>query len=72
MQADMDELVHVKFEGIMTDMIVKIDPELYIRYAVMEQGQLVIYAPLFKALYGTLCAYLLFWRKFTAKMVECI
>ena len=48
MQDDMDGLVHVKFEGIMYDMLVNIYPELYSRYAVMEQGKLVIYAALNK------------------------
>ena len=35
MQADMEKLVHVKFEGIIVEMLVKIDPELYSRYVVM-------------------------------------
>ena len=36
----------------------------------MEQYQLVIYAVLKKALYGTLRASLLFWRKLTAELIE--
>ena len=51
MQADMEKLVHVKFEGIMDDILVKIDPELYNIYAVIEKGQLVIYTSLNKSLY---------------------
>ena len=70
MQAEMDELVHVKFEGIMADMLVNIDPELYKIYSVMEQGQLVNYTPLNKALYGNFRASLLFWRKLTDNIVK--
>ena len=70
MQSDIDELVHVKFEGIMAEMLVKINPELNNRYAVMEQVQLVLYAALDKALYGTIHAYLLFWHKLTTKLIE--
>ena len=51
-------------------MLVKIDLELYNRYAVMEQYQLVIYVALNKSLYGTLRASLLFWRKLAAKLIE--
>ena len=29
MQADMDELVYVKYEGVMADLLIKIDPDLY-------------------------------------------
>ena len=66
MQADMDELVHVKFEVIMAEMLVKIYTELYNRYAVMDQYQLVIYMALNKSLYGTIRASLLFWSKLNA------
>ena len=51
-------------------MLVKIDPELYIIYAVMERVQLVIYAALSTALYVTIRASLIFWRKLTSKLVE--
>ena len=54
----------------MFEIIVKIEPELYNRYSVMDQEQMVIYATLNKALYGTLRVYLLFWYKLTAKLVE--
>ena len=70
MQADMERLVHAKFEGIMLEMLVKIDPELYSRYEVMDQGQLVVYTDPSNPLYGTLRASLLFCKKLTANMVE--
>ena len=70
MQAEMDKLVHIKLEGIMVEMLVNIDPDLYNRYSVMWQGQLVVYVDLNKALYETLCASLIFFQKLTSKLIE--
>ena len=55
----------------MAEIIIKVDLVLYSRYAVMEQIQLVIYAALSKALYGTICDSLLFWWKLNYKLIEC-
>ena len=41
LQADMDELVHVKFEVIMTELLSKIDPKLYGKYVVIERVQTI-------------------------------
>ena len=62
MQADMDELVYVKFEGPMADALTQIDPNTYKKFEVKEKGKTVIYAALRKALYGTLRGSLLFWK----------
>jgi hypothetical protein len=62
MQADIDEVVHVKFEGEMAEMLVKLDPKLYRKYVKNENGKSVLYVELLKALYGTLKAALLFWK----------
>lgn len=70
MQADMDELVHVKFKGVMAEMLIKVDADLYTKFSVVERGKTVIYAALSKALYGTLRASLLFWQKLSAKLQE--
>ena len=70
MQVDMDEIVHMKLEGTMAEMLVKIDPRLYRKYIQVERGKPVLYVELVKALYGTLRASLLFWRKLSAKLVE--
>ena len=56
MQADMDELVHVRFAGKMVDLLLEIDPEMYGPCVVIEKGDKVIYVELLKALYGTLRA----------------
>ena len=65
MQADMDDVVHMKLEGKMAELLVKVDPKLYRKYVQMEKGKMVLYVELRKALYGTLKAALLFWRKLT-------
>ena len=61
MQADMDEIVNMKIEGKMAQLMTKIDPKKYEIYIVMEKVKQVIYVRLLKAIYGTLKAALLFW-----------
>ena len=35
-QADMDEIVHVRFEGAMTELLVKLDPKLHRKYIIND------------------------------------
>ena len=70
MQVDMDELVHVRFEGEMVDKLLEIDEDLYASYVTEERGKKVMYVKLLKALYGTLRAAQLFWEKLQAKLVN--
>ena len=70
MQADMDETIHIGLEGIMAEILVKLDPKLYRKYVQVGNGKTVLYVELLKALYGTLRAALLFWRLLSAKLVE--
>ena len=70
MQADMDELVYVKFQGEMADALTRIDPERYAKFVVQEKGKSVVYAALSKVLYGTIRGSLLFWQRLTAKLTE--
>ncbi len=70
MQANIDEIVHVKFEGEVAEMLVKLDPQLYRKYVKDENGETVLYVELLKALYGTLKAALLFWKKLSAQLKE--
>jgi Reverse transcriptase (RNA-dependent DNA polymerase) len=69
MQADMDELVHMRLEGTMAELLVKLDPKLYRKYVQTINGKSVLYVELKKALYGTMRAALLFWRLLTSKLV---
>jgi hypothetical protein len=41
MQADIDEVVHVKFEGKIAEMLVKLDPQLYRKYVKDKNGKSV-------------------------------
>lgn len=70
MQADMDEVVHMKLEGKMAELLVRIDPKLYRRHVLLENGKQVLYVELKKALYGTLKAALLFWRRLSGQLIE--
>ena len=42
MQADIDEEVHVKFEGEMAKMLVRINPALYMKYIRNHNGKSVL------------------------------
>jgi hypothetical protein len=68
MQANIEEVVHVKFEGEIAEMLVKMDPKLYRKYVKDENGKTVLYVELLKALYGTLQAALLFWKLLSGKL----
>lgn len=70
MQADMDELVHVRFTGKMVELLLEIDEDMYAPCVVMERGEKAMYVELLKALYGTLRAARLFWEKLSAKLRE--
>jgi Reverse transcriptase (RNA-dependent DNA polymerase) len=68
MQADMDETVHMKLEGKMAELLVRIDPTHYQQFVRTENGRVILYVKLNKALYGTLKAALLFWRLLSEKL----
>jgi hypothetical protein len=53
MQADMDELVHVRFTGKMVDLLLEIDRDMYGPCVVKEGKETVMNVKLLKALYGT-------------------
>lgn len=68
MQADMDEEVFMRLEGKMVDLLLMLDREFYGPKVVYENGKKVLYVLLSKALYGTLRASLLFYRKLKSKL----
>ena len=70
MQADIDELVHVKFTGAMVTLLLEIDYDMYKEYVVVEKGERVMYMELLKALYGTLRAARLFWQKLSKQLID--
>lgn len=69
-QADMDELVHVHFNGKMLDLLLEIDAEMYRLCIVQEGKEQVMYVELLKALYGTVWAAQLFWEQLSGKLLE--
>jgi Reverse transcriptase (RNA-dependent DNA polymerase) len=68
MQADMDKMVHMQREGTMAELLARLDPKLYCKYIKTERNKTVLYVELKKALYGTLCTALLFWKLLTSKL----
>eukprot|EP00957_Ditylum_brightwellii_P183358 13966408-Ditylum_brightwellii.AAC.1 len=66
MQADMDDIVHMKIEGTMAELLTKLDPKMYRPFLKNEKGKPIMYVQLKKALYGTLKAALLFWKNLSA------
>ena len=70
MQADIDELVHVRFTGAMVMLLLEIDYDMYKEYVVVEKGERVMYMELLKALYGTLRAARLFWQKLSKQLID--
>jgi hypothetical protein len=70
MQSNMKGKVVMKLEGVLADMILKIDPKKYTKYVVKENGHDVIYVILTKALYGTLQAALLSWQNLSTQLKE--
>jgi Reverse transcriptase (RNA-dependent DNA polymerase)/Zinc knuckle len=64
MQADMDDVVYMRLDGVMVDLMIEIDQQ-YAKFVTVEKGKRVIYVRLVKALYGTLKAAMLFWKKLT-------
>ena len=70
MQADIDELVHVRFTGEMVSMLLHINNDMYKDYIVTEKGKKVMYMELLKALYGTLHAAWLFWQKLSKQLID--
>eukprot|EP00957_Ditylum_brightwellii_P179825 13698387-Ditylum_brightwellii.AAC.1 len=58
----MDDLIDMKIEGSMAELLVKIDPKMYRKYLRTENGKSVLYVRLQKALYNTMKAALLFWE----------
>jgi hypothetical protein len=66
LHADMDDIVYLRMDGKMVELLVTIDKTLYEKHIEVFSGRPVIYLRLEKALYGTLKAALLFWEKLSS------
>jgi hypothetical protein len=66
-QTDLDtnnkEKVIMKIRGSLVDILVSVDPTTYKEYVTQKGNQKVLYVQLLKAVYGTLQAALLFYKK---------
>jgi hypothetical protein len=62
-QTKMDDKVVMKLRGKLAEIMVLMAPEIYKKYIVVENGVPVLYVHLINALYGTLKAALLFYKK---------
>jgi len=69
-QVDVDDVVHVRLEGPLAEMLATVDPGVYTEYLATEKGKSVMYVQLQKALYGTLSASLLFWKDLSGHLLE--
>ncbi|KAG7374846.1 reverse transcriptase RNA-dependent DNA polymerase [Nitzschia inconspicua] len=69
MQADMDELLHLKLDGTILEILLRMEPS-YHQFVTYENGKKVLYAQLDKALYGAVQSALLFWKKLSTFVVE--
>jgi hypothetical protein len=70
MQADIDEVLHVRLKGPLAQLLAKVDPDLYTKFMTKEGGKDAMYVRLTKALYGTLQATMLFWKDLTRYLME--
>ncbi len=68
MQADKDDLVHMRLEGKMAEFLVHVEPKLYQKYVRTEGEKTVLYVKLKKALNGTLKAAFLFWQLLSSQL----
>ena len=59
----MEEIVHMKLEGVMVEMIEKFDPNIFKKFTITKNRKKVLYVQPTKALYGTVQEYLLLWEK---------
>jgi hypothetical protein len=70
MQTEMDQVVYMQIDGVMADLFVNINPNLYSKYSYKEGGKMVMYMHLKKVLYGAITASLLFWKDLSAALID--
>ena len=68
LQADMEDTVHMRIDGTMAELLIRLDPTKYNQFVEIINGKKVLYLLLKKALYGTMKAALLFWKLLSSKL----
>ncbi len=69
MHADIDEMIHLKLEGPLAELLTRVEPKIYSKFIAMERGKKVLYVQLTESLYGTLQAALLFWEALSQYLI---
>jgi hypothetical protein len=69
---DGDERVMMKITGVLVDMLVELNPELYGPYVVYERNRQnkVLYVQVMRAIYGMLEAAILWYKKFRGELEQ--
>jgi hypothetical protein len=69
---DGDERVMMKITGVLVDMLVELNPELYGLYVVYERNRRnkVLYVQVMRAIYGMLEAVILWYKKFRGELEQ--
>ena len=70
MHSEMDEVLHLRLDGPMAELLCKVDKKKYRQYMYYEKKKPVLYVQLMRALYGTLQAALLFWINLSTFLTE--
>jgi hypothetical protein len=70
LQTEMDELLHLKITGAVALLLVESDPNRWRKHLRKERGRPVIYVVCEKAIYGTLNAAILAYKKLTGYFKE--
>ena len=65
-----EERVMMKITGVLVDMLVEINPQLYGPYVVYEKSRKVLYVRVLRAIYGMLEAALLWYKKFRHELEQ--
>ena len=58
------EKIIMKIRGVLVDMLIEMNPELYEKYVRYVHGKKVLYVRMLKALYGMMIASMLYYKKF--------
>ena len=61
---DGEERAIMNITGVLVDLLIKMEPEVYRPYVVFERGRKVLYVQVLSALYGIFIVALLWYKQF--------
>ena len=65
---DQDEVINTTLRGKLAKLMLKMAPEVYRKYVVIEKGEMVLHTQLIKALYGCLLSALMLYKKLLTRL----